>query len=150
MAIRVMLIGGGLVILVGCGRAVHQTVAAAPLPVVDSCLTEALHSRGDSAVVYRSEKLVRILLPGGAWIRSETRPSELGVVHRPTVSNPDRYVPIDKGSDPIRALGQTTGFWLTRDGTGTTIIETRSPQLWVYQEIAEQCATATGSTQSGI
>lgn len=145
MLIRMMLIGGGLVVLAGCSRVVHQTVAAAPVASVDSCLTEALHSRGDTAVVYRSRKLVRILVRGGAWVRSETRPSELGVVHRPTDSNPDRYVPIDQRSDSIRALGQSSGFWLTRDGTGNTLIETRSSQLWQYQEIAERCAEAPGA-----
>lgn len=142
MPVRAMLSAGGLMVLVGCGRVVHQTVASAPLPAVDSCLTEALRSRGDTVDVFHSEKLVRILVRGGAWVRSETRPTELGVVHRPTDSNPDRYVPIDQRSDSIRALGQSSGFWLTRDGTGNTLIETRSSQLWQYQEIAERCAAA--------
>ena len=104
MLIRVMLIGGCLVILASCGPAVYRTVSAAPVASMDSCLTEALRSRGDTIVVFRSERLVRLLVPGGAWVKSETRPSELGIVHRPTGSNPDRYVPIDQRSDSIRAL----------------------------------------------
>lgn len=155
MLIRLMVVGGGLGVLAGCGRVVHQTVAAVPVASVDSCLTEALHSRGDSVVVYRSEKLVRLLVPGGAWVNSETRPTNLGSTYRATTTYPDSIVRMDEfnpdqRSDSIRALGQSSGFWLTRDRTGNTLIETRSSQLWLYRDIAERCAVSQASTEVGI
>lgn len=152
MLIRMMLIGGGLVVLAGCGPTAFQTVAAAPLPETESCITAELLSLGDSIAFNRapSGKAVTIVVPRGRWVESETQPTGLVAARRPTLTDPDARVQIDERPGIRRIATSRAMIWLAEDSTGSTSIRTKSPNLGTYREIAERCAVAQDSTEVGL
>ena len=147
MLIRVMFLGGGLVALAGCGPTVYQTVAPAPLPETESCITAGLLSLGDSIAFNRapSGKAVTIVVPRGRWVESETRPTETGAVYR-TLRDFGDFPILEVNPDKRRAIRRiaiSRGlFWLAEDSAGSTTIRTRGQNLGTYRAIAERCAAA--------
>ncbi len=144
-----MMLCGGLTVLTGCGPTLYQTVAAAPLPETESCVTTALLSRGASLAFNRSPsgKAVTIVWPHGRWVESETRPTETASIFRPLYRTLDETGPIVVvNPDQRRAVRTIAGpyatFWLAEDSTGSTSIRTKSPNLGTYRAIAERCAAA--------